>query len=161
MSARYSTAWLLLALSCITSAISSGCGGSSQPRPEGALDTTPLVGKVTLQGTPVAGATVLTTHEDPSKPGGYATTDADGTFTLTTYVQGDGAVPGKHFVSVKKIAGGAATETEFNPDTYNPNGGQSQVAHELPVKYSEFSTSGLTVTVTTSGTTELNIDLQQ
>ena len=72
----------------------SGCGGRG---------TAPVQGVVTLDGTPVAGATVLfmPDGQDGSRPAsGF--TSSDGTFRLTTYQADDGALPGKYRVVVQK-----------------------------------------------------------
>ncbi len=79
----------------------SGCGDS------GEYATTPVSGIVTCQGKPVANATVsFTPLPDSSRePGhngrpGYGITDKDGHFVVTTYEDNDGAIVGKHEVTV-------------------------------------------------------------
>ncbi len=78
-----------------------GCGGSNE------YETTPVSGVVTCQGKPVANATVnFTPVADGSRAAGQrgrvalGLTDKDGRFTLTTYKDGDGAIIGKHIVTV-------------------------------------------------------------
>jgi hypothetical protein len=75
-----------------------GCSGGGQ------FATAEVRGKVTSQGEPVAGAVVSFTPQAASGgsggKGATGTTDAEGRFVLTTYMQGDGAVVGKHHVSV-------------------------------------------------------------
>jgi hypothetical protein len=58
----------------------------------------------------------------------------DGRFTLTTFEDGDGCVPGKHPVAV--LAGKSLSETEFQ--------------WFAPKKYADSKTSGLTLEVTES-----------
>jgi hypothetical protein len=66
----------------------------------------PVKGRVTCRGKPVAEAAVLFSPMPKSEGGtksGKAAgggTDADGRFVLTTYDRGDGALIGKHRVSV-------------------------------------------------------------
>jgi uncharacterized GH25 family protein len=81
--------------------IFNGCGGSNE------YETTPVSGVVTCQGKPVANATVnFTPVPDESRAAGQrgrvalGLTDKDGRFTLTTYQDGDGAIVGKHVVTV-------------------------------------------------------------
>lgn len=81
--------------------IFSGCGGSNE------YETTPVSGVVTCQGKPVSNATVnFTPLPDASRAAGQrgrpalGLTDKEGRFTLTTYHDGDGAIVGKHTVTV-------------------------------------------------------------
>jgi hypothetical protein len=66
-------------------------------------------GKVTLNGQPVSGGSV--TFAPIAKPGTQGGRPAigpiqpDGTYTLTTYAQGDGAVIGRHRVLFSRSAG--------------------------------------------------------
>jgi hypothetical protein len=84
---------LLLGLAIVT-----GCGGS------GDFPTAKATGKVICEGQPVAGAAV---YFEPLKTGdvavvggqGFAFTEPDGSFTISTYGS-DGAVVGKHRVRV-------------------------------------------------------------
>lgn len=92
---RYQFALLLLFL-LLTG---QGCGGSEQ------LDVAKVSGTVTCEGKPVTqGAIAFTpvTSGDRSVPGKPALSkiNSDGSFQLTTYEQHDGAVVGKHKVSV-------------------------------------------------------------
>lgn len=122
--------------------ISAGCGSG---RPE----TVKVTGTVTLDGTPVEGATVAFFHPDAGQPA-RGVTDASGTFTLTTFEAGDGAILGQHKVAVSKIdesAQAPSGDSEF--DTPSSNEDLSETAKFLlPAIYSSPSTSGLTVEVT-------------
>ncbi|WP_339734225.1 hypothetical protein [uncultured Gimesia sp.] len=80
--------------------IGQGCGGGP-----GNLDVAKVSGKVTCEGKPVTqGSIAFTpiTDGDRTMPGKPALSkiNSDGTFQLTTYEQHDGAVVGKHKVSV-------------------------------------------------------------
>jgi hypothetical protein len=91
---------LCLASTCLIF-VFSGCGGSNE------YETTPVSGVVTCKGKPVGNATVnFTPLPDASRAAGQrgrpalGLTDKDGRFTLTTYSDGDGAIVGKHTVTV-------------------------------------------------------------
>lgn len=78
-----------------------GCRGSNE------YETTPVSGIVSCQGKPVANATVnFTPLPEAGRPAGQrgrvalGLTDNDGRFTLTTYKDGDGAIVGRHTVTV-------------------------------------------------------------
>jgi hypothetical protein len=84
-------------LVALLSVVLIGCGGKG-PRT--------VRGVITLEGAPVAGATVLFMPEgqDSSRPAsGF--TSSDGTFRLTTYKPEDGALPGKYRVVIQKTEG--------------------------------------------------------
>jgi hypothetical protein len=85
--------WAVVCLVLIT-----GCSGG------GEFSTAKVRGTVTSQGQPVAGAVVSFTPQAAAGgsggKGATGITDADGRFVLTTYVAGDGAVVGKHYVAV-------------------------------------------------------------
>lgn len=81
-----------------SSALLAGCGGGDN------FTTAPVYGTVTLNGKPVTGGTIMLTpiNEGESKmsgKGAAGTVQEDGSFELTTYETGDGAVVGKHRVS--------------------------------------------------------------
>jgi hypothetical protein len=87
-------------VACFVSVLA-GCSGSNE------YETTRVSGVVTCRGKAVANATVnFTPVPDPSRPSGnrgrvaLGLTDQDGRFTLTTYQDGDGAIVGKHIVTV-------------------------------------------------------------
>ena len=71
------------------------------------METAPVSGKVTCNGQPITEGYVLFTpildaSADPKKSGksAYGTIQPDGTYTLTTYEEGDGALLGRHEVRV-------------------------------------------------------------
>jgi len=70
-----------------------GCGGKGKP--------VRVNGSVTLDGKPLAGATVTFVPAGAARgrmAGGI--TDGDGQFRLTTFAEGDGALPGEYKVTV-------------------------------------------------------------
>lgn len=119
----------LLGLSCI---IIIGCGSPSKPA------TVPAKGKVMYQKTtPAAGALVVFHPADPEvekRIGGkpFAKVNDDGTFTLTTYEEGDGAPPGDYGVTIDwqvpvkqgkltlRIGESSPTQVKLNPRYTNP-----------------------------------------
>ena len=85
---------LLAAAACIACG---GCSGSDRPA------CAPVRGEVTYLGKPVVGATVAFLCHGAPRPA-MGTTDATGTYQLTTFEPDDGAVIGTHVVTVKKYA---------------------------------------------------------
>jgi hypothetical protein len=76
-----------------------GCGTG------GDFPTAPTSGRVVCQGQPVPHVMVFFEPLEAGKSAlvgkqGFAIANADGTFTLSTYGEGDGAVVGKHSVRV-------------------------------------------------------------
>jgi hypothetical protein len=93
-----------------------GCGGT-----KGGPATIDVTGTITLNGTPVDGATVLFSPDIGSSDGrlaSQATTDAEGRFKLSTHVGGgklkSGIVPGKYVIAISKLDTAPAKNT-FSP----------------------------------------------
>jgi hypothetical protein len=69
------------------------------------FDLAPVYGKVTIDGKPVSTGRVMFApiakgeSREVGKPA-FGTLQADGTFTLTTFEEGDGAVVGEHWVTI-------------------------------------------------------------
>jgi len=99
---------LLMAISIL-----SGCGGETYAPELGSV-----TGKVTMEGKPLADATVTFIPADG--PPSAAITDASGTYRLKFKNGADGALPGKHTVTIStdKDGSGAA---ETVPAKYNKN----------------------------------------
>ena len=115
-----------------------GCGGDEMRQP-----TYPVTGKVTMDGQPVANATIVFHAVDKSKfkwqevPQGKS--DEGGKFTIFTYEMGDGAPAADYKVGIALL------------DPVSDDGGD-QVKHtkskvKLPAKYANAETSGLTAKV--------------
>ena len=68
--------------------------------------TLPVTGKVIYKGDPLAGGKI---QFEPQAAGreAFGTIQQDGTFTLSTYGEGDGAVPGSHRVLVTGLSKGS------------------------------------------------------
>ncbi|QDT34155.1 carboxypeptidase-like regulatory domain-containing protein [Thalassoglobus polymorphus] len=133
----------------------SACGGKTDPLKAARPKTVPASGKVTYNGTPVEGAQVNLIPATNTDPAAFALTEADGTFTLTTYDDGDGAVPGNYQVTVVK----RSVETILNPD--DPNGPPVGSKEEsfLPKKYGSVSSTDLQANISSEGTDSLEFSL--
>jgi hypothetical protein len=111
-------------------ALAAGCGGDK-------AKTAAVRGKVTYKGGAVPTGTV-TFMPDPAGPPATGDIQPDGTFTLTTYSKGDGAVLGKHKVII------VAMQDQGNrlPEEKSP-----LPPPIVPVKYTSPATTTLTATV--------------
>ena len=126
---RFGTA--LLGLSLIVALSLSGCGQSSVAIPS----TFSVKGKVSYKGKPLTKGSIVFEPTDAGKDA-YGKIQPDGTFELTTYKEGDGAVVGTHRVYV----------------TEQPKGA-------IPVKYTQASSSKVEVEVG-EATTDYPIDFK-
>jgi hypothetical protein len=132
---------LAVALAC------TGCGGS-------AYDLAPVSGTVTLDGEPLAGATVLfipiAEVGSDAGPASNGTTDAAGKYTLTSAEAFEGAVVGKHQVMITTVSdegGDSASD-----DVYSDAGNQEK----LPARYNAATT--LKIEVPSGGTNAADFD---
>lgn len=135
---------LILGLLSILSV--TGCGGSNLPK------TVPAEGVVTLDGTPVADATITFISEGTTY---HATgnTNAEGKFSMRAFQEKTGAVPGNYKVEImKSVQGKASSSNNDEPVTLD-------VRNELPGKYASLVTSGLTATLSESGSKDLKFEL--
>jgi hypothetical protein len=132
-----------------------GCGGKG---------TYPVRGVVTLEGTPVAGATVLfmPDGQDGGRPASGFTL-SDGTFRLTTYQADDGALAGKYRVLVQKTEAakdrGTAERSalERAKDKKEDESLQKHRKPTLPEAYAKFETTPLRCTVPVTGAVTLDL----
>lgn len=90
-----SIVWFNLAAVCL---FAIGCSGGAQNPP-----TAPVTGKVTYKGQAVEGAAVKFVPNNSEANVANATTGADGTYALSTFESGDGAMAGSYKVSVRKL----------------------------------------------------------
>jgi hypothetical protein len=108
----------------------------------------PAQGKVLLDGKPVAGAEVwliptapeLMNTNPPVRP--FGKTGPDGSFTLMTYVAGDGAPAGAYKARViceKRVKGAKAGDDDDE--------GEGGLQNVLPGRYADPEKSGLLVTI--------------
>ncbi len=128
-----------------------GCGDSDRP-PWASAN-----GVITLEGEPLQNAMVVFAPEDGKRLATGKTND-DGEFELFTFAPGDGAVIGKHQVSV------VARE---EPKSASSDGGSmaggpaapKQTKAVIPQKYLDAGTSGLQAEVTDGGDNYFEFDL--
>ncbi|MCA8984713.1 MAG: carboxypeptidase-like regulatory domain-containing protein [Planctomycetaceae bacterium] len=119
-----------------------GCGGTSLPA------TVSVSGIVTFNGEPLADATVVF-YPAEGKPA-TGKTGPDGVYKLTTFQADDGALPGKHKVAISKSS--AAPESNSPED-------MAKIKREIPDKYSNADTSGLTADVQVGQTADIDFNL--
>jgi hypothetical protein len=93
-------------------------------------------GKVLYNGQPLPYGSVMF-QPDKGQPA-MADIGTDGSFTLSSYGPNDGAVPGKHSVSVSCYEGQRPGKT---------GGGDSLGKLMIPLKYTRFGSSGLSAEV--------------
>jgi hypothetical protein len=115
-----------------------GCG-----RPSYQLDVAPVTGKVTIDGRPLSSGYVTFVVGRGRASSG--TIQPDGTFTMSTYEQGDGAQVGTHPVVVNPVP----------PDEYQA--GPKPIP--IPERYSRAGTSGFTFEVKPGEDNFLEINL--
>ncbi len=141
-----------------------GCGGPEHPA------TFPVEGTVTYQGKPVDGATISLIPLEIGSRGAAATSGADGSFSMSTFAHGDGAIPGEYLVTVFKYdeamldaaVADAAMTLEEEEEMYTDDeaeGGDAGPRNLLPAKYADAMTSGLSIVVSESPNV-LPIDLE-
>lgn len=140
-----------------------GCGGETDPNRK---PTYPVSGKVTLEGKPVADAT-LTFSPEEGQPVATGRTDAEGRYTLTTYEPDDGAAEGKYLVLVSKIDESKMPQVPTDPDdpawqTINMAEVEKAqaAASVLADKYRMRGQSGLDANVTADGENVFDFGLQ-
>jgi hypothetical protein len=133
-----------------------GCGGKG---------VTPVRGVITLEGTPVAGATVVFMPEDQDgRRPASGFTSSDGTFQLTTYKPNDGALPGKYRVLIQKTEAakdpGAAEQSALERARVKIEGRSLRQHRQpiLPKAYARFDTTPLRCTVPVTGAVPFNLE---
>ncbi|MEW4527641.1 MAG: carboxypeptidase regulatory-like domain-containing protein [Maioricimonas sp. JB045] len=144
------------AVAMLLSLAAAGCGGSSGDKwTEGRPETIPVTGVVTLNGEPLADATI-SFEPQGGDHAAYGRTDEEGRFELTTFEDGDGAVAGGYVVSVRK------SEVVTTPNPQDPNGPpiKSEQINYVPEKYTRSRTSGLDAIVSAEGENEFTFELE-
>ncbi len=127
--------------------VGNGCSGGSSSE-----HTVAARGVLTHKGQPLANYAV-TLQPLEGQRGAAGETDEQGHFVLGTNSQGDGAPPGKHRVSIAYLGPVAS-----RPDGQN-NFTAPQPKVKLAAKYGSPETSGLTVEVPASGSSDLKIEV--
>lgn len=138
----------------------------------------PARGTLTYNGVPVEKANIL--FEPVSVSGDaricYAVTRSDGRFEMTSLHPGDGVLPGKYKVVVRKIDSTARVETENTAPLFLQAPSQhsaarslspkesmarnaASVKHLLPAKYASADSSDLEIEIGKKGDRNIAIDL--
>jgi hypothetical protein len=127
-----------LVLLAIAAASCFGCGRST-------LEVAPVRGKVLLDNRPLTKGGVVTLPL--AGRGAHGTIQPDGTFELTTYHNGDGALLGQHKVAVAAYEG----------EELGPEADRGKLL--VPKHYTSPESSGLTIKVTADGPNEPVLEL--
>jgi hypothetical protein len=112
---------------------------------------------VTLDGAPVAGATVLFMPEGQGGRPASGFTSADGEFRLTTYKDDDGALPGTYRVLIQKTdaakdhAAAESAAMEKAKAKIEDKSQQKRRKPTLPETYAKFDTTPLRCSVPVTG----------
>jgi hypothetical protein len=114
-------------------------------------------GVVRFNGQPLEGALVTLTSPALSVSA-TGRTDAEGKFLLTTFEPGDGAVPGKHKVSVSKVQAPSQVVDKSAAPVWR-NARTPPPRWLIPKRYGNAETSGLTVEVAEGGNTDIILEL--
>ncbi|MCD4728826.1 MAG: hypothetical protein K8R46_14300 [Pirellulales bacterium] len=140
-----------LAVAALCSVVCCGCGPS---RPEIAS----VSGKVTYQGKPIASGRIGFHPEDGRRPA-MAAIEPDGCYKLTTFDSKDGALLGKHRVTIKstRTVGGLPLDG-FNRDAKAAPASLPKLEWLVPEKYSQKDTTPLTAEVE-EGENTIDFDL--
>lgn len=141
---------------CLAVSFIVGCGGDAKPAPDPSVSVS---GIVTMDGKPLDRATVTFLPVSGTKQGngGSGVTDSAGKYELSSQV-GNVAVigtpPGKYTVMISKMVkpDGSVADAMEPPM-------MSAAREVVPLQYSDFATSILSETVSSSGGT-FNFDLK-
>lgn len=149
----WAVAWLFV------TAVACGCSGNGTPG-----DLTPVAGLVSLDGKPLAEATVTFYASDPAVAPGYSAsvgkTDAEGKYQLIS--RGNpGTLPGAFKVTISKFVSsdGAALKPEEGMDMQQL-AMQGLAKESVPAKYSALDRTELTATVEPGKSEGYNFDLK-
>jgi hypothetical protein len=123
----------------------------------------PTGGSVQLDGSPVAGASLIFLPTGGGRPA-MATSDADGNFAVSTFGGKDGLPPGAYRVAVTKLAltARAARRLERSQEQQSAPAGEGEDPPEiefgeqdyenlLPAKYGDLETTELVVEIPMAG----------
>jgi hypothetical protein len=146
---------------CLLVVLLTGCGSSDD------VEVYPTRGTVRFEGKPMSGggsiAFVPVSAQKGKAAGG--TINADGTFVMSTYGDGDGSMAGTFRVVIVQST---SAEPDFGGDSDAPgaaakSGGTSTVAREdiIPTLYGDPAASPLSVTIEAKEQNELTIELNR
>jgi hypothetical protein len=130
------------------------------------MKTNFVEGIVTLDGVPVTDATI-TFSPKGNEPAAVGKTDSSGKYTLSSLQggkNGQGALAGDYYVTIKKMINTASKPTEEELRNASEKGIDltmkypSKMEYVIPPKYENKKTSGLEATIK-SGKNKINFDL--
>ena len=136
-----------------------GCGDDDTVIPH----TAPVSGTITINGEPLEGAQVAFTSklDNKSVKAARGLTDANGGYTLTTYLnpqnEVSGATPGEFRVTVKKTERPSAATVAEQFTGGNP---AIVIKNVVPDKYANAKSSPFTATVTQDGENKFDFNLE-
>ena len=130
----------------ICMALVSGCNSGT-----GLPATVPAEGVVTLDGVRVADATI-TFIADVGTYNASAVTDKEGKFAMKAFEEKKGAVPGSYKIGINKTIVESREGKKGESDVNLKQG--------LPMKYSNFLTSGLTIKLGEAGDKDIKYELK-
>lgn len=138
----------ITAFVCLVFCVSlvSGCNSGA-----GLPPTVPAEGIVTLDGAPVADATI-TFIADAGTYNASAVTDKEGKFAMKAFEEKKGAVPGSYKIAINKTIVESREGRKGESDVNLKQG--------LPMKYSNFLTSELTIKLGDAGDKNLKFELK-
>ena len=135
---------VVCAIFCVS--LISGCNSGA-----GLPPTVPAEGVVTLDGVPVADATI-TFIADTGTYNASAVTDKEGKFAMKAFEEKKGAVPGSYKIAINKTIVESREGRKGESDVNLKQG--------LPMKYSNFLTSELTIKLGDAGDKNLKFELK-
>jgi hypothetical protein len=117
--------WAVIATGLCCLILASSCGGPKIPEIQGKLPVFPVKGSVQMDGKPLSQAELTFYPVQPLPSGASkilprARTQDDGTFSVTTYSDGDGAPEGSYRVTVTWRGTGTGEDEERRTDD-DPN----------------------------------------
>ncbi len=114
--------------------------------------TVPVSGRVVFNGVPLTFGSVM--FQPNAGPVATGVIQADGTFSLSAFEPGDGALPGKHRVSVRCFASQRTDATA--PDANREAAPGDSL---IPERYAHVDTSGLVVEIAAPGADDIELQL--
>ncbi|PQO25176.1 hypothetical protein C5Y96_25050 [Blastopirellula marina] len=150
---------ILMLLLVSSFAMSLGCGSEvADDRPARAKVT----GKVMLNGAPVENARIQF-HAVNKSQGAIGQTTADGTFTVTTYVAGDGALPGDYVVTISKVEvqDGLSEDEKLKMQEMGRPVPPPKTKEHMPPQYTKSTASPLKVTVKAGEENHFDFDVKK
>ena len=134
-------------------------GGCGDPLPRAHIEkVVPVSGTLTFQGKPLEFFQVTFLPTD-GRRAAIGVTDAAGKFTMGTNKADDGAPPGTSKVAIVWV-GPPAAEAAGQEEIIDDPSKLPKPAVQIPAKYGNPETSGLTQEIPAGGVSDLKIDLK-